>query len=130
MRVLADSMPGFDGFAAVEMTVPPNFAGPVPHAHATFDEAIYVLDGRLLITAGYDDPVEAPSGSMCVSPRGVRHGFSNPDPTPVRVLGLWSPASVGLAFMADIGAVIPPGGAPDPAQIAALYRKHDSELLP
>jgi hypothetical protein len=30
-----------------------------------FDEGIYVLHGRLLLTYGYDAPVEAPSGSFC-----------------------------------------------------------------
>jgi hypothetical protein len=37
---------------------------------------------------------------------------------PARVLGLWSPGSTGLAFMADVGSAIPPGGAPDPNLIA------------
>jgi hypothetical protein len=27
------------GFAAMELTVPPHFAGPIPHAHDEFDEA-------------------------------------------------------------------------------------------
>ena len=69
----------------------------------------------------------APEG---LAPRGVRHTFSNPDDAPVRVLGLWSPGSAGLAFMADVGEVIPPGGAPDPAAVAEVYRRHRSELLP
>jgi hypothetical protein len=30
------------GSAAMEITVPGHFAGPVPHAHDEFDEAIYV----------------------------------------------------------------------------------------
>src|SRR5215469_14512363 len=33
------------GFAAMETTIPPYFAGPIPHAHDEFDEAIYVLTG-------------------------------------------------------------------------------------
>ena len=32
----------------MEVTIPAHFAGPVPHAHDEFDEAIYVLRGRLL----------------------------------------------------------------------------------
>jgi mannose-6-phosphate isomerase-like protein (cupin superfamily) len=130
MRVLAEPSGQFDGFAAAEMSVPPRFAGPVPHVHHGFDEGIYVLTGRLLLTYGDDDPVEAVAGSFCVAPRGVRHTFSNPDDAPVRVLGLWSPGSAGLAFMADIGAVIPPGGAPDPALVEEVYHRHDSVLIP
>ena len=130
MHVLAEPSGQFDGFSAAEMSVPPRFAGPVPHVHHGFDEGIYVLTGRLLLTYGDGEPVEAPAGSFCVAPRGVRHTFSNPDDTPVRVLGLWSPGSAGLAFMADVGAVIPPGGAPDPALVEAVYRRHDSVLSP
>src|SRR2546430_12370585 len=40
MPILAgqDGLP--PGFAAMELTVPPRFAGPIPHAHDEFDEAI------------------------------------------------------------------------------------------
>lgn len=130
MRVLAEPGEAVDGFAVVEMTVPGNFAGPVPHVHHGFDEGIYVLAGTLLLTFDRDEPVEAPAGAFCLAPRGVRHTFRNPRPTPARVLGLWSPGAAGLAFMADVGAVIPPGGAPDPAAVAAVYHRHHSELQP
>jgi mannose-6-phosphate isomerase-like protein (cupin superfamily) len=126
MHVLAE----LPDFAAAEMVVPPNFAGPVPHVHRTFDEAIYVLDGELLLTIGRDDPVVASAGSLCLARRGTRHTFANPTNRPARVLGLWTPGPAGLAFMADVGAVIPPEGAPDPAAVAEAYRRHASELAP
>jgi mannose-6-phosphate isomerase-like protein (cupin superfamily) len=129
MQVLAEPATA-DGFAAVEMTVPARFAGPVPHVHHGFDEGIYVLSGRLLLTFGTDEPVEAGTGSFCLAPRGVRHTFRNPDDAPARVLGLWSPGAAGLAFMAEVGAVIPSAGAPDPGAVAEVYRRHHSELLP
>jgi mannose-6-phosphate isomerase-like protein (cupin superfamily) len=77
MYILAgqDGLP--TGFAAMELTVPPHFAGPIPHAHDEFDEAIYVLSGRLLVH-GDDEPDAAVPGSLSVAPRGHRHGFSNP----------------------------------------------------
>ncbi len=89
-----------------------------------------MLDGTLLLTYGSDDPVEAPAGSMCVAPRGVRHTFANPSDRPVRVLGLWSPGPEALAFMTEIGAALPVGGRPDPQAIAEIYRRHASELMP
>jgi Cupin domain len=78
MHILAgqDGLPS--GFAAMELTVPPHFAGPVPHAHDEFDEAIYVLSGRLLVH-GDDEPAEAGPGSLFVAPRGHRHGLQQPD---------------------------------------------------
>jgi mannose-6-phosphate isomerase-like protein (cupin superfamily) len=130
MAVLAEPTPGVDSLAAAEMLVPPLFAGPVPHSHSGFDEALYVLEGVLLLTYGETDPVEAPAGTFCMAPRGVRHTFANPGAQPARVLGLWSPGAAGLRFMADIGAAMPPGGAPDPDLVAAIYDRHASELLP
>ena len=40
------------------------------HAHDEFDEAIYVLSGRLLV-AGDGEPQEAVPGSMFVAPGGT-----------------------------------------------------------
>jgi len=82
------------GFAAMEITVPGRFAGPVPHAHDEFDEAIYVLSGRLLVI-GDGEPQEAAPGSMFVAPRGHRHGFSNPADEPARGPRLVGPARAG-----------------------------------
>ena len=75
MNILAgnDGLPA--GFAATFFFVPGRFAGPIPHAHDEFDEAIYVLSGRLLVI-GDGEPQEAAPGSMFVAPRGHRHGFA------------------------------------------------------
>ena len=79
------------GCAAMQIAVPAQVAGPIPHAHDEFDEAIYVLHRRLLV-AGDDEPQEAAAGSMFVAPRGERHGFSNPHGTDALVLGIWAPS--------------------------------------
>ena len=129
MHILAghDGQP--PGFAAMEVTIPGHFAGPIPHAHDEFDEAIYVLHGRLLV-AGDDDPQEAAPGSMFVAPRGHRHAFSNPYAEDVLVLGIWAPPEPALAFMRDIGAALAPDAAPDPDRMRDIYTRHASRLLP
>jgi uncharacterized cupin superfamily protein len=113
----------------MEITVPGRFAGPIPHAHDEFDEAIYVLSGRLLIV-GDGEPQEAVPGSMFVAPRGHRHGFSNPSDEQARVLGLWAPPEPALAFMQDIGAALRPDTPPDPDRMREIYTRHASRLLP
>ena len=75
------------GFAAMEITAPPHFAGSIPHAHDDLDEAIYVLSGRLLVF-GDGGPQDTLPGSMFVAPRGHRHGFSNPSGEVAQALGL------------------------------------------
>jgi mannose-6-phosphate isomerase-like protein (cupin superfamily) len=117
------------GLAICELTVPPRFAGPPAHIHHEFDEAIYVLDGALTMTRGDTGPEPAPAGSLILAPRGIRHTFANPTDDPVRVLGVWTPASA-LSFMEEIGAALPASGPPDPAQLAEIYRRHSSELAP
>jgi mannose-6-phosphate isomerase-like protein (cupin superfamily) len=129
MHILAgqDGQPA--GFAAMELSVPARFAGPIPHAHDEFDEAIYVLSGRLMV-AGEREPEEAGPGSMFVAPRGQRHGFSNPFGEAALVLGLWGPPEPALAFMRDVGAALRPDGPPDPDLMRDIYERHASRLLP
>lgn len=117
------------GFAAMEIIIPANFAGPIPHAHDQFDEGIYLLRGRLLV-AGDGEPQEAGSGSMFSAPRGHRHGFSNPYPEAALVLGIWAPAEPGLAFMREIGVALRPDSSPDPDVMREIYARNASRLLP
>jgi mannose-6-phosphate isomerase-like protein (cupin superfamily) len=99
------------GFAAMEITIPGHFAGPVPHAHDEFDEAIYVLSGRLLV-AGDHEPQETAPGSMFVAPRGHRHGFSNPFDEEALVLGLWAPPAPPLPSCKTSAQPLPPTPCP------------------
>lgn len=129
MEILAGLAGDPEGFAVAELSVVPGFPGPPAHAHDTFDEGIFVLDGTLLVT-GDDEPFEAGPGSLFVAPRGQRHRFANPSSRPVRVLGLWGPAAPAMAFLRAIGAALPSQGPVDPEQLRAVYEAHDSRLLP
>jgi quercetin dioxygenase-like cupin family protein len=128
VHVLAGQDGQPEGFAAMELLIPPHFAGPIPHAHDGFDEAIYVLRGQLRVTG--DQTLEAAAGSMFTAPRGSRHGFSNPYDAEALVLGVWAPAGPALAFMRDVGAALSPDAPPDPEQMRELYLRHASRLLP
>jgi quercetin dioxygenase-like cupin family protein len=129
MHILAGHEGHPPGFAAMEVVVPGRFAGPIPHAHDEFDEAIYVLSGGLLVICD-DEPRDAVPGSMFVAARGHRHGFSNPSDEPARVLGLWAPPEPALAFMRDIGAALRPDTPPDADRMREIYARHASRLLP
>ncbi len=128
LHVLAghDGQP--EGFAAMEITIPAHFTGPIPHVHEEFDEAIYVLGGQLQVTG--DQARQAAPGSMFTAPRGSRHGFSNPYDEDALVLGIWAPAGPALAFMREIGAALSPDTPPDPDQMRELYLRHASRLMP
>lgn len=125
IRVLGES----EGLAFCQLTVPPHFAGPPPHIHHGFDEAIYVLRGALTMTKDREEPEPVPVGGLILAPRGVRHTFANPTDEPAQVLGVWSPADA-LSFMEEIGTALPASGPPDPELLADIYRRHDSEIVP
>lgn len=61
------------GLAAMEITVLPRFAGPLPHAHDDFAEAIEVLDGQLRVIG--DQELEAGPGSVLAARAGTGTGF-------------------------------------------------------
>ena len=117
------------GFAAMELTIPPHFSGPIPHAHDSFDEALYVLGGRVVVF-GEGEPDDAVAGSMFVAPRGRRHGFSNPYDEAALVLGIWAPSGPAIEFMREIGAALRPDAPPDPEVMREIYARHASRLLP
>ena len=119
---------GAAGLALVETAIPAGFPGPPPHRHHDFDEGFFVLDGELSFTAG-ETTVTGGAGTFVLAPRGLRHTFANPNSTPARVLGFWTPGT-GLDFFKDMGAALPDSGPPDPAAVAEVYRRHNSELAP
>jgi mannose-6-phosphate isomerase-like protein (cupin superfamily) len=125
LRILGEC----DGVAVGEIDVPPGFAGPPPHVHHGFDEALYVLSGTLTMVRGRDEPVSVFTGGLILAPRGVRHTFANPSDRPARVLGIWTPGAA-MDFMAEIGAALPAGGPPDRKLLADIYRRHNSEIVP
>jgi quercetin dioxygenase-like cupin family protein len=129
MHILAGQENQPPGFAAMELSVPARFGGPIPHAHDEFDEAIYVLTGRLMV-GGDGEPEQARPGSMFVAPRGQRHAFSNPFDEPALVLGVWGPPEPALAFMRDVGAALRADAPPDPELMRDIYHRHASRLLP
>jgi len=68
-------------------------------------------------------------------PRGVSHGFSNPSAEPARILPVVTPDALRLVeALFQLERVGQTGGglehgAVDPAAVAALYARYDSELV-
>ena len=63
------------------------------HAHGDEDDAFYILEGEMTFFFGdEDEETVAPPGTFVLVPPGVRHGFRNPGPGPVRMLNVHAPA--------------------------------------
>ncbi|HEX4247915.1 MAG TPA: quercetin 2,3-dioxygenase [Pseudonocardia sp.] len=117
-------------FALVEASVPPG-GGPPPHLHTHEDEAFYLLDGELQVTAaGQTTPLRA--GDFVYLPRGIVHSFTNPSVTPARTLILVTPGGFEKFFQemgttARAGATAPPF---DPADFPRFVEaNHGCELM-
>jgi quercetin dioxygenase-like cupin family protein len=72
--------------------VPPAIGIP-RHVHAYWDEVIYVLDGGGIVTLD-DEQVPLQKGATIFVPKGVWHGFENPD---TELFILWLASSPGQA---------------------------------
>jgi quercetin dioxygenase-like cupin family protein len=133
VKVEHDASPSF---AVMESTLPPAWPGPGTHLHRAYDEAVYVLDGTATFTLDGREHV-CPSGSFVYIPRGASHGFSNPSADPARILVVATPDALRLVeelFQLErAGQVGVEAGlehaAVDPAAVAALYARYDSELI-
>jgi quercetin dioxygenase-like cupin family protein len=89
------------------------------HVHHHDDEAWYVLSGQLGFRLG-DDEVVADAGSAVLARRGVPHSYRNAGDSEAVYLLVMPPRIAQL-----IEAIHQPG-----ADIPALFRAHDSEILP
>jgi mannose-6-phosphate isomerase-like protein (cupin superfamily) len=100
---------------------PPRWIAPL-HLHRNDDEAWYVLEGTLCVRLG-NDVVEAKAGSAVLVPRGTPHTYWNPGAGLARYL-LVMTANI-YSLIQDIHSMTERS----PAALAALFERHDSELL-
>jgi mannose-6-phosphate isomerase-like protein (cupin superfamily) len=110
-------------FSLSETTLPPDFPGPVPHAHERLLDSFYVLEGTLTVRLG-DREVEAGAGSYAIVPPGNVHTFANRRGAPVRMLNLMAPGGFEQ-YLKDVAAATPPAEPPDPAVMAQIASRYD-----
>lgn len=106
-----------------EARVPPRGGGPARHVHSREDEAIYVIEGVLVVEVG-PDRFEAGPGMLTWLPRGVPHAFANLGEEPVWAFGVITPAGLEGMF-AEIGAYLAGlQGPPDGQVIAEINARY------
>jgi quercetin dioxygenase-like cupin family protein len=114
-RVLLRSEDSGGKVAIVEVLVPPRWAGPPLHRHA-FDEAFYVLDGRLTFQVG-DELLTATEGQFAYARGGRNHTLANLRDDPARYLLTITPAGFERYFdrvAAENAGIEPPPSALGP----------------
>src|SRR5262245_21259242 len=99
----------------VDVTAPPRWGGPPLHHH-DFDEAIYVLDGKLTFQLG-DELLTATRGQFLFASAGAVHTLANLADEPARYLLVVTPAGFERFFermAAEAAGVEPPASALEP----------------
>jgi mannose-6-phosphate isomerase-like protein (cupin superfamily) len=73
-----------------------------PFHHHTYEEAIFILEGRgLFHIKGQSTAAEFGPGTSIYLPAGVVHCLENPGPSPVRLLGVFHPSGSPAAAYDD-----------------------------
>lgn len=117
-----------DRFAVIEYVGAAGVPGPPAHRHTTFEEAWFILDGKVEFWDG-QRTIEIGSGSYLRVPPGVPHTFKVVGTKPARWVGIFSPGRY-VRLLEELSRVIPANGPPNPEQIKELFSRYDTELVP
>jgi quercetin dioxygenase-like cupin family protein len=115
-------------FALLDYELAPGYAGLPLHRHHWEDEAIYVLEGRLLIQRGEAESLAGP-GDFVFFPKGIAHHLENPGPEPARFVLLLIPAGFEQCFH-DLEALAEAGVQLAAATIAPLLAPYGVQPTP
>jgi quercetin dioxygenase-like cupin family protein len=122
-KVTGEDTGGALDFCVIE--VAPH-GGPPLHLHHIQDEAVYVLSGSYKIQVG-DQIFRCGEGGFAHMPAGLPHAFLNLTDQPGRLLATYTPGG-GHHFFAEFGPLVRDGN-PDRAAVAAMFEKHNMQLL-
>jgi quercetin dioxygenase-like cupin family protein len=98
VRIIATGAQTGNALGMIEITVPPGGGIPM-HIHHNEDEALYILEGKLLFVSG-DTRIEAEPGTFIYGPRNIAHGFRAVGSGPTRLVESFLPAGFEELFSA------------------------------
>jgi quercetin dioxygenase-like cupin family protein len=109
-----------------EWTIPPGFSTGL-HVHRVQEETFFVLEGECDWQVG-SERVRATPGTFLFLPPGVPHNIGNASDKIARVLMTVSPPGHERYFE-ELAETVARGGAADPATIAELRARYDTDQL-
>jgi mannose-6-phosphate isomerase-like protein (cupin superfamily) len=126
--VKADSHDTAGLLTVCEGALAPWESGPPLHLHAHNDEALYVVEGTLLVQIG-EDRHELTPGTFAWIPRDTPHTFANAAETDVRAINISVPGGLEGLFAEQGEYFAHLHGAPDLAELGRMGARHGSRLL-
>lgn len=123
-------------FAMIDMLVPPG-GGPRPHAHASFHESFYVVDGEVEFKTAEGKTIARKGDVITIPKGGAVHSFKNVSDTTAHLLCTVVPAGLD-AFFEEIGTPVQAGEfLPHPhldedaiKKLVAIAKKYGQEVYP
>jgi len=123
-------------FAIIDMLVPPG-GGPGPHAHASFHESFYVIDGEVEFKTEEGKSIAQKGDVITIPKGGAIHSFKNVSNSMAHLLCSVVPAGLD-DFFEEIGTPVQPGEfLPHPIldgdavkKLMVIARKYGQEVYP
>ena len=123
-------------FAMIDMLVPPG-SGPGPHAHASFHESFYVVDGEVEFKTEEGKTIARKGDVITIPKGGAVHSFKNVSGNMAHLLCTVVPAGLD-AFFEEIGTPVQAGEfLPHPhldedaiKKLVAIAKKYGQEGYP
>ena len=123
-------------YAAIDMLIPPD-GGPGPHAHASFQESFYVLDGEVVVKTKAETYTARKGAFVNIPLGGVVHDFKNESATTAHLLCVVVPAGLEKLFQ-EIGKPVaagqflppPPMTPNDMKRLQEIAEKHGQQIFP
>jgi quercetin dioxygenase-like cupin family protein len=123
-------------FAVIDMLIPPG-GGPGPHAHATFQESFYVLEGEIVVRSESGTYIAREGSTVSIPRGGAIHSFKNEAASTAHILCVVVPSGLDDFFKeagepVEYGKFLPPPEMNEAwlEKMGALAKKYGQELFP
>lgn len=135
-RILATGDQTDGAYAAIDMLIPPK-GGPGPHAHASFQETFYIIEGEVVVKTKAQTYTARKGSFVSIPMGGVVHDFKNESDSVAHLLCIVVPAGLEKLFQeigkpVDAGQFLPPPPM-DPEIIKRMQeiaQKHGQQVFP
>jgi len=98
-RIIVSGKQSAGEYAIIDMQVPPG-GGPPPHAHPSFHESFYVVEGEIAFKTEVGSHVAKKGDLVNIPKGGAIHGFKNISKSMARLLCTVVPAGLDDFFLA------------------------------
>ncbi|MBC7866796.1 MAG: cupin domain-containing protein [Gloeobacteraceae cyanobacterium ES-bin-316] len=134
-RLLISGKETENAFAVIDMLIPPG-GGPGPHAHATFQESFYVIEGEIVVRSETQTYTAKAGAFVSIPKGGAIHSFKNESTATTHILCIAVAAGLEEFFKevgvpVEYGKFLPPPVMDEAAgkKMEAIAKKYDQEVF-